>query len=59
MEGERLFMEELEQKLERVTEGREQKEVMSLKAKLQYTYNNEKSIFKLQSTEMLMFKESS
>ena len=40
-------MEELEQKLERETEGREQKEVMSLKAKLQYTYNNEKDIFKL------------
>ena len=47
MEGERLFMEDLEEKLERVTEGREQKEVMSLKAKLQYTYNNEKNIFKL------------
>ena len=47
MEGERLFMEELEQELKRVTEGREQKEVMSLKAKLQYTYNNEKNIFKL------------
>ena len=42
-----MFMEEIEQKLERVTEGREQKEVTSLKAKLQYTYNNEKSIFKL------------
>ena len=47
MEGERLFMEELEQKLERVTEGREQKEVMSLRAKLQYIYYNEKNIFKL------------
>ena len=42
-----MFMEEIEQKLERVTEGREQKEVTSLKTKLQYTYNNEKSIFKL------------
>ena len=41
MEGER-FMKELEKKLERVTEGSEQKEVMSLKAKLKYTYNNEK-----------------
>ena len=43
MEGER-FMEELEKKLDRVTEGSEQKEVMSLKAKLKYTYNNEKNI---------------
>ena len=43
MEGER-FMKELEKKLERVTEGSEQKEVMSLKAKLKYTYNNEKNI---------------
>ena len=43
MEGER-FMGELEKKLERVTEGNEQKEVMSLKAKLKYTYNNEKNI---------------
>ena len=42
MEGER-FMKELEKKLERVTEGSEQKEVMSLKAKLKYTYNNEKT----------------
>ena len=45
MEGEeRLFMEELEEKLERVTEGRKHKEVMSLKAKLQYPYNNHKNI---------------
>ena len=43
MEGER-FMEELEKKLERVTEGSEQKEVMLLRAKLKYTYNNEKNI---------------
>ena len=42
MEGER-FMEELEKKLDRATEGSEQKEVMSLKAKLKYTYNNEKT----------------
>lgn len=43
MEGER-FMEELEKKLNRATEGSEQKEVLSLTAKLKYTYNNEKNI---------------
>ena len=47
MKGELLFMEELEQKLEKVTEGREHKEAKWLKDKLQYTYNNEKNIFKL------------
>ena len=51
MEEERSFMEELENKLERVTEGSEQKEVMSLKAKLKSTYRttkkNIKGIFKL------------
>lgn len=43
MEGEeQLFMEKLGEKLKRVTEERDQKEVMSLKTKLKYTYNNEK-----------------
>ena len=36
MEEERSFMEKLGEKLERVTEGSEQKEVMSLKARLTY-----------------------
>ena len=51
MEEERSFMEELENKLERVTEGSEQKEVMALKTKLKSTYRttkkNIKGIFKV------------
>ena len=46
MEEERSFMEELENKLERVTEGSEQKEVMSLKAKLKSTYRTTKKTSK-------------